>query len=118
MEQASTALVAWIRELESEHKIYKFYKGKDWLSLREEVLEENHYECARCKAKGIVKKAVTVHHVNHVHDRPDLALSKTYIDIDGKEKINLEPLCARCHNEEHGRYGFQPLHAPITQEKW
>ena len=118
MEQTSQELTAWIRDLESHGKVYKFYKSKEWLELRQKILEENHFECAKCKSKGRIKRAVTVHHVNHVHDRPDLALSRTYVDTLGVERNNLEPLCARCHNEEHGRYGFISKNKPLTKERW
>ena len=54
---------------------YKFYNWSCWLHTRAEVLKLDHYECQRCRAKGRYSRAVLVHHVKHLKDRPDLALS-------------------------------------------
>lgn len=70
-----------------------FYKSKEWKKLRAAVLKLDHYECQQCKAEGRYSKAQTVHHVHHVKDRPDLAL--TYMH-EGKR--NLVSLCRECHN--------------------
>lgn len=76
-------LAEHIRQLEKDNRLYRFYKSKAWCDLKEEVLTENHNECQLCKAKGKIRRAETVHHINYVHDHPELALSKTFIDIDG-----------------------------------
>lgn len=94
-------LVTYIRGLIQRNEIYKFYKTEDWLELKEEVLEELHGECQGCLIKGRYTMAECVHHVNHVKKRPDLALSKYYIDKEGKKQRNLLPLCNICHNQEH-----------------
>ena len=94
-------LVNWIKELIDSNQLYKFYKSKYWIELKNEVLEEYHCECSMCRARGKIVRAVTVHHVNHLRDRPDLALSKYYIDKDGNKQRNLIPLCAKCHNQAH-----------------
>ena len=44
-------LTAWIRELIQENKLYQFYKSKEWLELRQQVVREAHNECAKCKQK-------------------------------------------------------------------
>lgn len=97
-------LAAWIRTLISEDKIYRFYKSAAWLRLRDEVLRDNHYECQHCLARGKYTRAVMVHHVNEVRKRPDLALTRSYRDINGTEHINLVPLCFDCHEAEHDRF--------------
>ena len=94
-------LVKWIQELIAEDKLYKFYKSRQWLELRTRVLEEHHYECVKCRARGKITKAQTVHHINHVKDKPGLALSEHYTDESGNKKRNLVPLCNACHNAEH-----------------
>lgn len=94
-------LVKWIEQLIRDNQMYKFYKSRSWIELKNSVMEEFHHECGRCRAKGKITKAVTVHHINHVKDRPDLALSEYYIDDNGNKQRNLIPLCARCHNEVH-----------------
>ena len=94
------SLASYIRQLIREDKLYKFYKSDEWRKLRERVLEDNHYECQQCIRKGRYTKAATVHHINEVRKRPDLALSRTYRDQDGVHD-NLMPLCNACHNKEH-----------------
>lgn len=99
-------LATYIRDLIQEDKLYKFYKSNDWIALRDEVLRENHYECAHCLANGIYQRAVMVHHVNEVRKHPALALTKEIIDpITGEKKKNLVPLCFKCHEMEHDRFG-------------
>ncbi|EAG5062204.1 HNH endonuclease, partial [Listeria monocytogenes] len=34
------------------NQLMKFYKCKEWLSLRQEALKRDNYECQRCKKKG------------------------------------------------------------------
>lgn len=84
-------LVAWIGRLYREKNIRKFYVSKHWRKLRARVLKESKYECQMCKHRGKYARAIVVHHMEHVKDRPDLALTKS----------NLMSLCASCHNEVH-----------------
>lgn len=95
------SLETYIRRLIKANRIIDFYKSDDWLELKAEVLEHFHNECQRCLEKGKVTFAQCVHHVNHVKKRPDLALSKYYIDDKGNKQYNLLPLCNACHNIEH-----------------
>lgn len=69
----------------------KFYNSSAWKRKKAEILERDNHECQRCKAKGGYSKATTVHHIKHLTDRPDLALTDS----------NLVSLCSACHNEEH-----------------
>lgn len=108
-------LVSWINYLLSIGKIGIFYNCAPWKNLKAEVLEEQHYECQECLKKGILTRADTVHHVNYLKNRPDLALSKTFIDKDGKERMNLEAICFSCHNIIHKRF-VKPK--PLTEEWW
>lgn len=68
-----------------------FYKTKEWLAKREEILERDNYECQRCKEEGLYEKAECVHHIKHLKEHPELAL----------EDDNLISLSSRCHNKEH-----------------
>lgn len=91
----------------------QFYKSRYWKIMRESVLRHDHYECQRCKAEGRYTRATTVHHVKHLKDRPDLALSM----FDGDER-QLVSLCESCHNKEHPekmKYSKKP---PLNEEKW
>lgn len=101
----------WIEELIRKGQLWKFYKSKEWIALKEEVLKENHYECAECRKTGRItrydvdengnKKLIsTVHHVQFVRKHPALALSKTYT-FEGKTYTNLMPVCKACHNKLH-----------------
>ena len=94
-------LVDWLTELEINNEMWKFYKCREWIQLRDKVLQEHHYECQICRSKGKITKAQTVHHVNYVKDRKDLALTRYVIDKDGNRIINLIPLCNTCHNNVH-----------------
>lgn len=106
----------WIRQLIKEDKLYKFYKSDEWLQLRAEVLRDNHYECVHCLKRGRYTRAVMVHHVNEVRKKPSMALTKTYIDKTGQERMNLVPLCFACHEAEHDR--FEKVRAEQGKEKF
>lgn len=69
----------------------KFYKSTAWKHKRKQVLERDNWECQKCKDEGGYSRATTVHHIKHLTDRPDLALTDS----------NLVSLCSACHNEEH-----------------
>lgn len=97
------SLGQWIRELIEEGRIYRFYKSEEWLELRDQILFEAHYECEDCRAKGKYERAYMVHHDREVREYPELALSRTYRDENGKEHKQLWALCYKCHEIRHGR---------------
>lgn len=99
------SLEAYIRGLIDEDKLVKFYKSQGWRLLREDVLREHHYECQECLKKGKYTQATIVHHVQEVRKRPDLAMSKTYVDGKGNVHKQLVPLCHLCHEEIHDKLG-------------
>lgn len=106
-------LVTWIYNLMQSNNLRRFYKSKLWRKLRSEVLKENNYECQVCKHKGKYSKAYIVHHILHVKDRPELALTKA----------NLMSVCAECHNILHPEKGFSNFHKKnnkqfLNEEKW
>ena len=94
-------LATYIRQLIKADRIELFYLSDDWKELRLDVLEELHHECSECLKKGEYTRADCVHHVNEVRVRPDLALSRFYIDDEGKQRRQLVPLCNKCHNIVH-----------------
>lgn len=99
-------LETWIRQLIKEDALYRFYKSDDWEELRGDVMRDAHYECQRCLQKGIYKRAEMVHHINEVRKRPDLALTREFVDPITNEKIiNLVALCNPCHERVHDRAG-------------
>ena len=116
------SLTTHIRGLIEQDKLYKFYKSKEWIKLRNDVLKDAHYECHNCLCRGKYTRAVMVHHVNEVRKRPDMALSKTFIDKEGKEQKNLLPLCFACHEAEHDRFeksrALQEIEKFSNKERW
>lgn len=109
-------LKKWIRKLEKEGKLYKFYKCKEWMELKASVLRDAHYECSKCKEKGKISRAEEVHHVQWVKRYPELALSRTY-QHKGKTYQNLLPLCHSCHDKEHERFGYKK-NQQFNEERW
>lgn len=112
-------LAVYIRRLIRENRVEEFYQTEEWKELRLDVLDDFHYECQRCLEKGKYNRAICVHHVNEVKNRPDLALSKVYVDKEGKERIQLLPLCNKCHNLEHDKLGeWQKKDKFTNKERW
>ncbi|MCW6079264.1 HNH endonuclease [Clostridium sporogenes] len=68
-----------------------FYKSTEWINKRKDIIKRDKKECQRCKVNGGYHKAECVHHIKHLRDRPDLALTDS----------NLISLCYTCHNEVH-----------------
>lgn len=102
----------WIRELIAKDELWRFYKSPEWIKLKRSVLREAHFECAECRKLGKVTRwdvdkdgvkhmLSTVHHVCHVRDHPELAMSRWYTDGTGARKENLIPVCKVCHNRLH-----------------
>lgn len=71
------------------------YKSTHWKKKRVVILKRDGYMCVECRKYGRIKEAVTVHHIKHVDEYPELA----YIDS------NLESLCNSCHNKMHPEKG-------------
>lgn len=116
---ADRSLASWIRELEREGKLYRFYKTDEWLELRDRVMRDNHCECSMCKQKqpAVYTRAEHVHHVNEVRRRPELALSITYRDATGVHD-NLLPLCHSCHDACHERFCKAEDRPQLNLERW
>ncbi len=76
-------------------KMETFYDSKAWQRKRENILRRDKYLCQRCIRYGRRTEAQTVHHVQHLDERPDLAL----------EDSNLISLCNACHNRMHPEKG-------------
>ncbi len=93
----------------------QFYKSAAWKRRRAEILKLDRNECQMCKAEGRYSRAVTVHHVHHLKDRPDLALS--FRDEEGQR--NLVSLCKQCHNKVHPeKFRTYTYKEPLTPERW
>ena len=121
----------WIKELIKNNELWKFYKTKEWIRLKKSILKEHHYECAECRKNGIItrydinkdgerKLISTVHHVCHVRDHPELALSRWYKDYStGEMKENLIPVCKACHNKLHPeKQKHKQSDGYVNEERW
>lgn len=108
----------WIREQISKGEEWRFYKTKQWLELKSNVMEKHHYECQECLKKGRYTRAKVVHHINELKQRPDLALNEYYIDGKGNKKRNLIPLCQECHNIAHNRICSNEYKKQLNEERW
>jgi len=115
----------YINQLIEADELWKFYKSKDWIRLKRQVLSDQHHECQVCKAKGIVtrydengKLLQTVHHVNHVRVHPELALSRYYVDEQGHKQENLLTVCKVCHNRLHDRFEGSKPSGFMNTERW
>lgn len=106
----------WVQQLIEENRLHDFYTSSQWVNLREEVLQEDKYECQDCKTRGFYKKANHVHHNQFVRKYPRLALSRFY-ELDGKEYRNLVSLCHDCHERRH-EYRQKEKKKPLTEERW
>ena len=112
-----------LRTLIDQDAETRFYFWTEWRGssgregVREKVLRLDHYECQRCKARGRYARAEIVHHVKHLRDRPDLALS--IFDPDTGER-QLVSLCKACHEAEHPEAltRYEPTREPVTAERW
>ena len=93
-----TMTIEKIKELvESGHE-ERFYNSGDWDEVAYSVKKLDHFECVLCKARGrCTTRNLLVHHVNHLKDRPDLALTIWIEDTNGKRQRNLITVCRRCH---------------------
>lgn len=72
-----------------------FYTGRAWKRVRAAALRRDGYACRRCRRYGRMTEAKVVHHIKHLEDAPDLALS-----LD-----NLVSVCNDCHNALHPEKG-------------
>mgnify|MGYP003291728737 CR=1 FL=1 len=100
--------------LKQEHK---FYLWGAWKRICRDVRRIDHNECQLCKAKGRYRKGTIVHHIKHLKDRPDLALS-IYDSDTGERQLVL--VCKQCHEDAHPESFRQARRhdKPVTEERW
>lgn len=104
-----------------KNDVHKFYKWSRWEKVRAQVLKMDRYECQKCRERHRYKRADTVHHVNYLKDRPDLALEIWYRDsVSHCMKRNLVSLCHQCHEEAHGwrKSEKEDIKRVVTEERW
>lgn len=91
MNLMTPALLAQLNQYIEADNVQAWYHLRYWRYVKAYVMKRDHHECQVCRKRGLYTPANTVHHLQHVLDRPDLAL-----DTD-----NLEVVCRACHNREH-----------------
>lgn len=74
----------------------KFYNSRAWRRLRLKILKRDKGECQKCKAVGKYSRAIIVHHIQELKNRPDLSMQES----------NLQSLCNKCHEEHHERFRY------------
>lgn len=109
--------LAHLRTLIAAGEEEKFYSWSSWQRLAAKVRRMDNFECQHCKARGKYSPGVLVHHVKHLVDRPDLAMS-IYDPETGERQ--LKTLCFACHLKEHPeKLRFvKPSRPPLTEERW
>ena len=118
MELISARRLRQLAELIQAGREARFYDWPEWQALREEVLRSDKRECVLCRERRRrYRPARIVHHVKHLRDRPDLALSITDPDTGERQLISV---CKDCHEELHPeslrqRRAGRP---PLTAERW
>lgn len=117
MEKLSPTQLENLKRLLAEGKENIWYNSAAWEATRQKVLRLDRYECQICKEKGRYRKAVIVHHVKHLRDRPDLALSIYDPDTGERQLISV---CKRCHEQLHpeSQKQYRTANKPVTEERW
>lgn len=118
--QISPSRLEQLQKLIETGREERFYWWGEWIGpqgVRQAVLRLDRYECQICKARGRYSRGTIVHHVKHLRERPDLALS--IFDPDTGER-QLITVCKACHEAEHPESlrQFSPAKPPITAERW
>ncbi len=72
---------------ENKSNQYAFYRTRQWVHLRQQALERDHYVCQYCRLSNVVTPAKTVDHLRPLELFPD----------DGAKLNNLATICRSCH---------------------
>lgn len=81
----------------SRNKDYqRLLNSKRWKELRQWKLQQNPL-CELCRAKGLVRSAIDVHHIDPCEN------SRTLAEMEDKcfRVSNLQSLCISCHAKIH-----------------
>ncbi len=73
--------------------LHNFYKSKSWLLARTIKTNATQGKCERCGAIG-----------EEVHHKIRLKIENVNDTNISLNQDNLEFLCKKCHNDEHGRF--------------
>ena len=102
---------SWVLQLIATDNLHAFYKSPEWRRTRRAVMKHQRRRCWDCahKSPAVMTRGNTVHHVNELRKRPDLALS----EYDELGRVNLVVLCPSCHWERHHKRRVE-----VTPERW
>lgn len=104
-----------LKSLISEGREHSFYTSYAWNKVRSEVLKMDNYECQLCKKEGRYSHGDIVHHIHHLKDYPELALS--IYDESGER--NLITVCKRHHEMEHPESQRRYIRKEtVAEERW
>ena len=101
----------WVLQLIATDNLHAFYTSPEWRHTRRKVMKHRKRWCWDCahKSPAVKKRGNTVHHVNELRQRPDLALS----EYDEQGRVNLVVLCPSCHWKRHHKRRVE-----VTPERW
>lgn len=114
----SAGRLAQLRAMIQAGRKEEFYSWPEWRALRPDVLALDHHECVRCREiRRKFRRAKIVHHVKHLEDRPDLALSVWDPETGERQLVSV---CKQCHEELHpeSQRQYKHIRAPLTAERW
>ena len=123
VDRISPTRLEQLRSLIARGQEARFYWWPEWADPKPEkgaraaVLCLDRGECQICKSRGKFARGTIVHHVRHLRERPDLALSIYDPDTGARQLITV---CKSCHEEEHPEAlrKAQAAREPITEERW
>ena len=123
VDRISPTRLRQLRSLIARGQEARFYWWPEWADpdpekgARAAVLRLDRGACQICKSRGRYTRGTIVHHVRHLRERPDLALSIYDPDTGARQLITV---CKACHEEEHPEALRKASSArePITEERW
>lgn len=100
----------WVRKITaaSERGWKAFYHTSAWQQKRKKILQRDHGACQRCRQQGRYVRADTVHHIRHLREVPELALTDE----------NLISLCCECHEAVHPEKHKPVPKGFVNTERW
>lgn len=75
----------------------KFYDSTTWRECRKAYIKAARGLCERCLANGLYVPGEVVHHKTYINAE-NITDPQVLTDFN-----NLELLCRKCHEQEHGR---------------
>jgi len=79
----------------------KFYTGQVWRKFRHALVLERGMRCERC---GRLLKDESEIEADHVKELTPETVNNPKVSLNPN---NIQLLCKNCHNQKHGRYGYE-----------